>query len=283
MENQRGRELVNDIIAHFNDIHRKDLPVDFGIERGILQDGITSLNREKPRFEKVMTFSPSSASKCERELYYKALRYKKDESLTFPYQRRWRRNATAVHGAVQRDFLYGEKYLETPRFTVLRTKTGKPAWERNIALLKQFQHNGVRFQVYGMMDAVLLYTLDTSKVGFEFKTKSTTIGAVGNFKMKDAASYHKEQCIGYSLLFGLNEFLLVYESLAKDSWMKGEEAKEDLRAFYYEVTEDDREIMLNKFAGVATKYYNREVPEFDPNKCLFCPYKGKCESDKVAV
>jgi CRISPR/Cas system-associated exonuclease Cas4 (RecB family) len=282
MENQRGRELANAIIAHFNDIHRKDLPVDFGIERSILQDEISALNGEKARFEKVMTFTPSSASKCERELYYKASRFVKDESLLLPYQRRWTRNGSAVHRAVQKDLLYAEKYLEVPRFTVLRTKTGKPAWERNIALIKQFEHNGIRFQVYGMMDAVLLYMLDNSKIGFEFKTKSTTIGAVGTYKMKDAADYHKEQCIGYSLLFGLNEFLLVYESLAKDSWMKGEEAKEDIRAFYYEVTEDDRGKMLDKFAGVATKFYNREVPEFDPNKCLFCSYKEKCEIDKVA-
>lgn len=280
-EGVRGREIVEAVIEHFNDIHRNDLPLDFDIERTILQDELQALKPDTSlNFEKgLVTFTPSSASKCERELYYKAAHICRDELTLYPYQRRWTRNGTAVHGAVQKDLLYGEKYLVNPRFTVLRTKNGRPAWEKNLRHVKKFEIEGVRFQLFGMMDGVLLYTSDGSKIGFEFKTKSTTIASIGSFKMKDAQEGHKDQCITYSLLFGLDEFLIVYESLAKDNWTKGEEARPDIRAFYLEVTDEDRERLLYKFKDVAERFYAKKLPIPDSSKCIFCPYKNKCSED----
>lgn len=277
----RGQELTGAIIDHFNDLHTNDLPLDYEIEKLILNDGLQALKADTSlNFESgLVTFTPSSASKCMRELYYKAAHQGRDDITLYPYQRRWTRNGSAVHGAVQRDLLYGEKYLLNPRFTVLRTKTGRPAWEKNLRFVKKFEIDGVRFQLYGMMDGVLLYTPDGSKIGFEFKTKSTTIATVGTFKMKDAQEGHKEQCIAYSLLFGLNEFLIFYESLAKDNWSKNEEARPDIRAFYLEVTEEDRDRMLHKFKNVAEHFYAKELPTLDAAKCIFCPYKDKCSED----
>lgn len=280
-EGVRGRELTQAIIDHFNDIHTNDIPLNTEIEKILLNDGLQALNADTSlRFEKgLVTFTPSSASKCMRELYYKAAHQGRDDITLYPYQRRWTRNGSAVHGAVQRDLLYGEKYLHNPRFIVHRTKTGRPAWEKNLRFVKKFDIDGVQFQLYGMMDGVLIYTLDGSKIGFEFKTKSTTIATVGTFKMKDAQEGHKEQCIAYSLLFGLNEFLIFYESLAKDNWSKNEEARPDIRAFYLEVTEEDRERMLYKFKEVAEHFYAKELPTLDSSKCIFCPYKEKCSED----
>jgi len=278
-EGVRGQELVGAIIDHFNGIHRNDLPLDFEIEKMILQDGLNALTISLDLEKDMVTFRPSSAGKCERELYYRAINTVRDEVTMFPYQRRWTRNASAVHSAVQRDLLYGEKYLSNPLFTVQRTETGRPAWEYNLRQVKKFEESGVKFQLYGMMDGVLVYTPDGSQIGFEFKTKSTTIGAIGSYKMKDIQESHKEQCIAYSLLFGLDEFIILYESLAKDNWTKREDARPDLRAFYYKVTEKDREKMLNKFIRVAEYFYAGELPTHDMNKCIFCPYKGRCSDD----
>ncbi|MCW2279283.1 PD-(D/E)XK nuclease family protein [Heliophilum fasciatum] len=275
----RGTELTAAILDHFNRVHSGELMPDIEIERLLMETERLALEDDKSglQFQKgIVTFSPSSASKCERELYFRADRIPKEEGEMMPYQRRWVRNGSAVHAAVQRDLLYAEKYLTDPAFTVVRTKKGLPAWEKNVRQVRPLEYDGVKFQIYGMMDGVLQYR-DGLKIGFEFKTKSTTLGAIGHYKMKDAQEDHKTQCVAYSLLFGLREFLIVYESLAKDGWMKGHEAKPDIRAFYLNVTDEDRDKLLQKFAGVARKYYAKEMPSKDPEKCIFCPYKMKCK------
>lgn len=276
----RVGELTSAILSHFDKIHSiKCRPVDTGIERMIIEDEVTGLENDTShlKFENgLITFSPSSASKCERELFFKGIKAPQDEKPFFPYHNRWMRNGSAIHSAVQKDLLYGEKYVENPAFTVVRTKKGRPAWEKNIRYVKQIEHNGVRFQIYGMCDGVLVYTPDNSKVGFEFKTKSTTIGAIGDFKMKDAQPEHREQCTAYSILFNLNEYLIVYESLAKDQWNKNEEAKPDMRAFYVEITDHDKTLLLDKFAKVAQMYYEGKTPSANHSKCIFCLYKSCC-------
>ncbi|MZP28665.1 hypothetical protein GTO91_02890 [Heliobacterium undosum] len=285
----RGNELTTAILQHFDAIHSIEEVNDNDIEKLLLTDELDGLNSDtrKLGFQRgLVTFSPSSAYKCERELYYKNKRVEAAFVDRFPYQRRWTRNGSAVHRAVQRDLLYAETQLDSPQFTVVRTKTtNRPAWEKNIRQVRQFEHNGQRFQLYGMMDGVLLYQPDGSKIGFEFKTKSSTIGAIGSYRLKDAQEDHKEQCIAYSLLFGLNEFLIVYESLAKDSWTKGAEAKPDMRAFYLKVTDEDRNRLLDKFAVVAQKCYANEIPAAMIEKCFFCLYKPHCHrmNEQVAA
>ncbi|MCW2279251.1 PD-(D/E)XK nuclease family protein [Heliophilum fasciatum] len=281
---ERGRELTTAILDHFDAIHSIDVDLDIEIERYFLQNELNGLdpNRRDVHFQPgVSIFSPSSAYKCERELYYKAIRLPKSMEDRFPYQRRWARNGTAVHTAVQRDLLYAEKYLTHPRFKVRRLSDGSPAWERNVRQVRLIDSN-VPFQIFGMMDGILTYW-DGSSIGLEFKTKSTTIATVGTYCMKDAQEDHKLQCIAYSLLFDLDEFLIVYESLAKDSWTKGANAKPDMRAFYLHVTDDDRSQLIDKFARIASMVKARKIPPADSTKCIFCPYKPSCQSNAVEI
>ncbi|MGQ8871400.1 hypothetical protein [Paenibacillus sp. TSA_86.1] len=89
-------------------------------------------NPKRINFERgLVTFSPSSASKCERELFYKALKVDKDEQEMFPYQKRWVRNGSAIHGAVQKDLIYAER-MDGAKFTVDRMPDKTPAWEQNL-------------------------------------------------------------------------------------------------------------------------------------------------------
>ena len=57
--------------------------------------------------------------------------------------------------------------------------------------------------------------------------------------MRKPQDAHVIQVTTYSLLFGLDEFLLLYESVAKDSWMKGADARSDLKAFHVKVAKEE--------------------------------------------
>lgn len=276
--NPRAAELEKAILDQFDALHSIDFFPKKKLELKLLNDEFDNLERTRDDvgyIDGMVCFSPSSVSKCPRELYFKAMRAPKDTTTAYPFQRRQMRNGTAVHRATQRDLIYSEVLLPDPAFRVERTPEGKYAWEQNIATIKNVEHKGAKFQLYGMMDGILDYR-DGSRIGFEFKTKSTTIAAVGTFKMRGAMPSHFLQCTAYSILFGPNEYLIVYESLAKDSWAKGAEAKPDMRAFYIHVGDEDRERLLDFLADTARAFYAKVPPDVDREKCLFCPYKTAC-------
>lgn len=280
----RAEELETALLNHFELYHscgEKYLPE---IEAEILNNEMTHLEQPgKLPFKKgIVAFRPSSASKCERELFYQFTHAEKDEQPMAPYQRRWVRNASVVHTAVQQDLLYAEKVLQTPLFHVARVRGGRPAWEQNIKHVKQFEHQAIRFQLVGMMDGILRYK-DGSFLGFEFKTKSTTIGEVADVKLRGIQQEHKAQAIAYSLLFGIEEFLFLYESLAKDKWIKGAEAKQDLRAFYFKPSDQEKGKLLDKFRRVVVMVESKALPAPELDKCVFCPFKTQCQQDGLSM
>ena len=278
-DSERGNRLAGALYNQFQALHTKDYYDDYEIESLLIEqkEKDLSLIKEYPKLpEGLIAFSPSSASACGRGLFFKANREEKDEIQRYPYQRRWTRNSSAVHEAVQRDLLYSEKVLKNPMFVVERLESGLPAWEQNIKKCIEIEHNGVKFALNGMCDGILNYTVDGSKVLFEFKTKSTTIGAVGTYKLKGVSEEHRIQAVAYSILFGVDEAIFTYESVAKDGWTKGAEAKVDLRTFYIKITEEDRIELLDRLSEIAKQYYADKLPAKE-DKCFFCVYKTACE------
>ena len=279
-ETIRGNEIASDIISQFQEYHSKQSRDVKEIERILLKQkhleyDLIGVKTPRPA---TYIFSPSGASKCNRELYYKAIKTKTVDT-NQPYQRRWTRNSTAVHEVVQKDLLYMGMTMKNPNFTVKLKENGLPAWEDNLKTFVSVEHDGVEFAVLGMMDGILNYK-DGSEVGFEFKTKTNSIAQVGNYKMKAPAPYHLDQCTAYSILFGMSEFILMYEAVSKDQWHKGVDAKMDIRAFYYKVTEEAKNELLSKFATVVKAVEAGEVPPMQPDKCIFCSYKHLCEGEK---
>ncbi|MGV2685489.1 hypothetical protein GNF82_13990 [Clostridium perfringens] len=275
----RGNEITGALYNQFNEFHSQDTRTNKDIERLLLKQKQLELDVPDAHtlIQKGLTiFSPSSVSECPRELFYKAVKATRDKTIMHPYQRRWVRNGLAVHEFTQRDLLYMEKTLENPLFTVARTEDGLPKWESNIKTHKVIEHNGEKFAMFGMMDGELVYTSYGSNIGFEFKTKSTTIAQVGTFKMKDAQDGHKLQTVAYAILFDLEEFILMYESVAKDNWSANANAKPDIRTFYNKVTEEDKTMLLDKLADVQKHIREGRLPEGDLSKRLFCPYKTSC-------
>lgn len=279
-DSERGNRLAGALYNQFQALHTKDYYDDYEIESLLIEqkEKDLSLIKSYPKLpEGLIVFSPSSASACGRGLFFKANKEEKDEIQRYPYQRRWTRNSSAVHEAVQRDLLYSEKVLKNPMFVVERLESGLPAWEQNIKKCIEIEHNGVKFALNGMCDGILNYTVDGSKVLFEFKTKSTTIGAVGTYKLKGVSEEHRIQAVAYSILFGVDEAIFTYESVAKDGWTKGAEAKVDFRTFYVKITEEDRKNLLDRLSEIASDYYANKLPEKESEKCFFCVYKEACE------
>ena len=168
-------------------------------------------------------FTPSGASKCKRELYYKLMKETPKEE-KYAYHKRWTRNATAVHEAIQKDLLYSEALISNPRFKVHR-KDGLPAWEENIKHPVILEHNGKEFALLGMMDGVLEYK-DGSIIGLEIKTKSTTIASVGTYLLKKPSDSHLIQATAYSILFGIDEYIFLYtnnDSIVQRNKTRGKE------------------------------------------------------------
>lgn len=263
-EDGYGKKLADDLLAHFTEFHSLDRVWD-------RKDVETLLVRQKQReidnlFTKptyprdLVKFNPSGASKTVMDLYLKAKGFK-EKTERYPYHTRWTRNSTAVHEAVQRDLLYAEKVLPDPLFTVERTAEDLPAWEDNILGWKQLEHKGKQFILNGKMDGVLIHEPTGKRVGFEFKTKSNSVGQVGHYKMKEATSYHVEQCVAYYLLTGIRDYILTYEGVAKPQWSAMAEAKPDLRTFHVYITDEMATELLDKWAYVTECVENDTPPE----------------------
>jgi hypothetical protein len=272
-----------------DDFHGMNVNDDYKLDVSILQERIEQMTDGRSNLrgtwdESLPTFSPSGADDCPRNLAFKVLEADEDETVMEPYQKRWVRNGSAVHEAIQRDLIYIEKYLENAPFEVCRTREGKPAWERNTRTVKQFTHNGENFQIYGMVDGMLYYKPEKKRIGFDFKTKSTTIAAIGDYKMKAPQENNVLQAVAYSLLFDVDEYIICYESLAKDSWNKGKEARSDLRVFHIKITDEMKTALLDKLAGITKQLREDILPAPDFSKCMFCKYKEVCSAiEKGAV
>ena len=274
----RAEKLPRELLEQINKLHSSNYTENIEVEKLLLkerEERVAALGVVTPRPHNFV-FTPSGASKCKRELYYK-LNKKEPKEFLHPYHRRWTRNATAVHEAIQRELLYTEVLVKDPRFKVLR-KNGLPAWEENVKHPVILNHNGEEFAILGMMDGMLTYK-DGSTIGLEIKTKSTTIASVGNYMLRKPSDSHLTQATAYSLLFGIDEYIFLYESLAKDSWGKGDAAKPDIRTFYHRVSEEDRQALLDKFADVVKAVKEKNIPDKEEEKCTFCQYKHLCSKE----
>lgn len=284
LQNDRAVELAGGLAKQLDVLHSMDFFPSKEVEGLLLKQKQFEYDQigKKINFPQgVIQFSPSSANKCERELYFKAKRGAKDDVVKLPFQKRWTRNSSQIHEATQRDLLYCEQLVPDRTFDVCRlANNGLPAWEKNIQKMKKFNVNGVEFLLFGMCDGLLKHRVDASVVGFEYKTKSTTYSAISYFKLKEPQADHKAQAVAYSLLYGVDEFVFCYETVAKPPWKTTAEEtakKPDIRTFYLKVTEEDRQALLSRFERVATQFYNNQIPAKEEDKCIFCQFKTLCK------
>lgn len=277
-----GQVLAKELLQQFDDLHSQDFFDDKKIEKLLIKQKEEQLTGEPYRRSRtpkgMVKFNPSGASSTVMDLYLKAKGFKEERTM-HPYHKRWLRNSTAVHEAIQRDLLYSEKLVKNKSFRVARLRNGLPAWEENILRYVTLEHNGETFALKGMLDGILIHEETGRKVGFEFKTKSNSVGQVGHWLMRKPADYHVEQTVAYFLLTGVRDYIITYEGLAKPKWnAKGDEIKPDLRTFHVLVTDEMAEAVLDRWAYV-TKCVRTNTPPEDKELGFFSGYGYLLDED----
>lgn len=232
-------------------------------------------------------FSPSSANSDKRELYVKLRGGKRDITERPAYQGRWTRIGTAIGDTIQRDLLFIEKHYEAKTgekatFIPERTNEGYPKWEDFAKELVKVEHDGAKFALFGTPDGILIHTPTGKRVGLEIKSKQTTAAQTSLYSMKEPKEDHVKQVTAYSVMYGVDDYIILYVNASKKSWVMTDDDYEknpDIRAFHIEVSESGRQALLTDFADVVKAAATGEAPPLNLDKWTFNNYKTACALD----
>jgi len=130
----------------------------------------------------------------------------------------------------------------------------------------------------GQPDGILRYK-DGTRVGLEIKSKQTTAAKTGSYAMSGPEEKHVKQVVAYSLMYGLDDYLIVYGNLAKKSWNMTEEEYEGIPTsapFTYALRTRIGWALLDRLAGVLDAVEARTPPPLELDKWAFNNWKTAC-------
>lgn len=232
-------------------------------------------------------FSPSAATKCQRELYMKSVKAPKDVTVKQPHQSRWQGIGTVIGDYIQREILAIERNFEKltgnkPRFTFEKNPNGTPMFEDFAKKSKLVEHNGERFYLYGAPDGIMRYVTDSGevvRVGLEIKSKQQSPSKTSVKSLKQADYSHEIQTALYAHMFDVDYYVVLYVNGSKRDWnMTPEEYANfpDIRAFCRRITDVDRAPIFDKFAAITKALREKEPPAMNLDEFRFNDYKSAC-------
>ncbi len=227
-------------------------------------------------------FSPSNSKACPRELYMKAKRAPKDSFPKPPYQGRWQEIGTAIGDVVQRTVLAMERNLPGCPFKFERNPDGTPMFEDFAKRNVKIERNRQTFYLYGTCDGIMEYKADNGeiiRVGLEVKSKQSTPAKTSLYSFKEAEEGHRKQCVAYSIMYNVDYYIILYVNAAKKSWVMTDEEYEatpDIRAFGIEITDADRDELLDSFAEITEAINSENPPALDLSRWTFNSFKTAC-------
>lgn len=229
-------------------------------------------------------FSPSWATKCPREIFYRKQGAPKDIHPKPPHQTRWQRIGTVIGDMVQRELLSIERNFEKhtgnkPKFVFERNPNGTPMFEDFAGKNYLVEHNGEKFYLYGKPDGIMRYVTDDGeiiRVGLEIKSKQESPSKTSVRSMKQAGYAHEIQTNLYALMYDVDYYVILYQNASKRKWdMTEEEYKDfpDVRAFCRKISEYHREPTLDRLAQVTKALREGVPPKLDLDGWKFNEYK----------
>jgi hypothetical protein len=253
----------------------------------------------------LVTFGASGTNKCDREVVFKYGDVKPEKSDDIPFRGRQRRQGTANIELLQLDLVHMPKrFGDGIKFRMAENETD---WLMEDAAQKrkvfEYPHPEtgelVKFAITAKPDGILWYYDENALVPllFEYKTKATGLLAMNDkLDRNGAQADHLRQVTAESLVFGIREGIILYESTEKPAWFSDEDNANvpktrktwrdgqpvpDLRAFYFYVTDEMQNALLADLARQAALVYSGKVPRMTvemTSKCGFCQFTAHCKS-----
>lgn len=240
----------------------------------------------------LVTFGASGTDKCDLEVFFRNQKVKAPKSDDLAFRGRQRRVGSAVIEYLQLDMIHMPKVLgDNAKFVVTQFPNGDYAFEDAVQTREVFEYNGVKFAITAKPDGIMEYA--DGELIFEYKTKASGLRAMnGKLDFKGPDAGHLRQVAAESLVFGIREGIILYESTQKPSWFSDEGNSNvtkgqktwvdgnpisDIRPFYFNITDEMQESLLADLARQAKLVYDKEKPNVTVEcvqNCGFCPYFG---------
>ena len=154
------------------------------------------------------------------------------------------------------------EYLDIEEFIKNRNLTDLEIKEKKEIETKLYNR---KYNMSFMTDGIIKYK--SKYFIFEFKTET----ADKFYKRTDVDEKHYNQAIMYSINFGLDKVIFLYQN----------RNTMDLKAYLFEVTEEMKQDILNKM-NIVNKCVIDKIPpikeeNINKNICSFCSYKTACK------
>jgi CRISPR/Cas system-associated exonuclease Cas4 (RecB family) len=241
------------------------------IEQQFLQDLKTSIEKANNEpYKPSQTIKPSSFN-CIRNAYYQLIGVEPEEAKNTYNLAGICESGTDRHIRMQQNI---ERMKEVLGVDCEYINVAEFIKQRNLTDLEIKGQSGMETKLYNkkynmsfMCDGIVRYK--GKYFIFEFKTESSN----KFYQRKGVDESHYNQAISYSLNFGLDKVLFVYEN--RDVL--------DLKAYIFEVTDEMRRNLVDKIKVALISAESKRVPpkplDVLKKTCSYCAYKTQCGKD----
>lgn len=303
-EMERGEEIEREFMAQLDAYYSSPASsfYDSKLERKFYEQKLRHLGYTPYPDDGLINFGASGTDKCDLEVYYRNQKIKPEKSDDLPFRGRQRRLGTAVIDFVQLDIIHMPLRLgKAAKFRFKETNKGEFGFEdaaqkRKVFSVKMDDGYSCEFAITCKPDGIMEY--GGSTLIFEYKTRATGIKTMNSrLDFQGADPNHVRQVVAESLVYGIDEAIILYESAQKPSWYSDEENKsvtkgnktwkdgypvKDMRCFYIYVTDEMKSQLLHDLASQARLVYENQKPQVTvdmTSKCGFCSFRNHCRED----
>ena len=248
------------------DIANNELP----IEKQFLNDLTSTIEKSIENRKPSQTYKPSGMN-CERQMVYQVLGVEPEDKCMSYQSQGICESGTDRHVRIQQAI---EKIKETIGVDCEYIDVAEFVKQRNLPDLEVVSKSGMETKLYNtrlnmsfLCDGIIKYK--SKYFIFEFKTET----ADKFYRRTDVDESHYNQATAYSINFGLDNVLFVYEN----------RNTLDKKAYIRHITNEMKEELIGKIEYCDSYVKKLKAPPKPQNvakkTCSYCMYRKKCEGD----